>query len=62
MGFRQHLRRGIDREYKASVTGAWIAYNPVMQTSALSDKSRDAAIKLLKSRSLRAINNKIMGV
>lgn len=60
--FRQHLRRGIDREYKASVTGTWIAYNPVMQTSALSDKSRDAAIKLLKSRSLRAINNKIMGV
>lgn len=60
--FRQHLKRGTDSRYKPSITGTWIAYNPIMGTSALSDKGRDAAIKLLKSRSIKAINNKIMGV
>lgn len=59
--FRQHLRRGIDSSYKYSVLESWIAYNRQMQISALHDGGRDAAIKLLKSRTIRQITKKLTG-
>lgn len=60
--FKQHLRRGVDCSYKHSVSEAWIAYNPGMQISAMHYESRAAVLKLLKSRTLRAITKKIQGV
>ena len=60
-GFRQHLKRGVDKSFKSSFVYGFLAKDMNMGIHAFSELSREQALRTVKGRVIKSIDEKIKG-